>query len=113
MRGKLGEADIGIGVGEAERGGSITDAAGQMLERSPISYAAAVDTPVLLLHGEADARCPIGQSEEYFTALKRLGKEVEFVRFPGCSHLFPRIGHPKMREEYLARTLAWFERWLD
>ncbi|MCH8298744.1 MAG: prolyl oligopeptidase family serine peptidase, partial [Chloroflexi bacterium] len=71
-----------------------------------------VDTPVLLLHGDADARCPIGQSEEFFTALKRLGKEVEFVRFPGCSHLFPRMGHPKMREEYLARTLGWFNRFL-
>jgi dipeptidyl aminopeptidase/acylaminoacyl peptidase len=37
---------------------------------------------------------------------------VEFVRFPDCSHAFPRIGHPKMREEYLARTLAWFEKYL-
>ena len=79
-----------------------------MLLRSPISYASEVNTPVLLLHGEADARCPIGQSEEYFTVLKRLGKEVEFVRFPGCSHLFPRMGHPKLRVEYLIRTLDWF-----
>ena len=68
--------------------------------------------PVLLLHGEADARCPISQSEEYFTMLKRLGKEVEMVRFPDCSHLFLRSGHPKMREEYLARTLAWFNKYL-
>ena len=107
-----GTSDIGISFGEAQWGGSIADAADKMLERSPISYATAVDTPVLLLHGDADARCPIGQSEEYFTALKRLGKEVEFVRFPGCSHLFPRMGHPKMREEYLARTLGWFNRFL-
>ena len=107
-----GTSDIGISFGEAQWGGSLVDAAEKMLERSPISYAAKVDTPVLLLHGEADARCPIGQSEEYFTALKRLGKEVEFVRFPGCSHLFPRMGHPKMREEYLARTLGWFNRFL-
>ena len=67
---------------------------------------------MLLLHGEADARCPISQSEAYFTMLKRLNKEVEFVRFPDCSHLFPRLGHPKMREEYLARTLGWFQRYL-
>ncbi len=107
-----GTSDIGISFGEAQWGGSIADAADRMLDRSPISYAAKVETPVLLLHGDADARCPIGQSEEYFTVLKRLGKEVEFVRFPGCSHLFPRMGHPKMREEYLARTLAWFNRFL-
>jgi dipeptidyl aminopeptidase/acylaminoacyl peptidase len=107
-----GTSDIGISFGEAQWGGSIVDATDKMLERSPISYVANVDTPVLLLHGDADARCPIGQSEEYFIALKRLGKDVEFVRFPGCSHLFPRMGHPKMREEYLVRTLGWFNRFL-
>ena len=107
-----GTSDIGISFGEAQWGGSLADAADKLLERSPISYASKVDTPVLLLHGDADARCPIGQSEEYFSVLKRLGKQVEFVRFPGCSHLFPRMGHPKMREEYLARTLAWFNRFL-
>ena len=68
-----------------------------------------VETPVLLLHGEDDARCPIEQSEQYFVALKRLGKEVEFVRFPGSSHSLLRSGHPRMREEYLARCLAWFD----
>ena len=107
-----GTSDIGISFGEAQWGGSIVYAADKMLERSPISYVANVETPVLLLHGDADARCPISQSEEYFTALKRLGKDVEFVRFPGCSHLFPRMGHPKMREEYLTRTLGWFNRYL-
>ena len=107
-----GTSDIGISFGEAQWGGSITGAADKMLERSPISYAAKVETPLLLLHGDADARVPIGQSEEYFTALKRLGKEVEFVRFPGCSHLFPHMGHAKMREEYLTRMLGWFDRLL-
>ena len=58
----------------------------------------------MLLHGEAGARCPNGQSEEHFVVLKRLGKEVEFVRSPGCSHLFTRLGHPKMREDNLNRT---------
>ena len=67
---------------------------------------------MLLLHGEADLRCPIGQSEAYFTVLKRLGKVVEMVRFPDSSHLFLRLGHPKMREEYLARTLSWFQKYL-
>jgi dipeptidyl aminopeptidase/acylaminoacyl peptidase len=90
----------------------LTAAAPELISRSPLTYAANVHAPVLLLHGEADARCPIAQSEAYFVALKRLGKEVEFVRFPDCSHLFLRTGHPKMREEYLDRTLEWFNRWL-
>lgn len=112
-----GTSDIGVSFGEVQWGNSLADAAEQpldefaarLLKRSPIAYAARVETPVLLLHGEADVRCPIAQSEAYFTVLKRLGKEVEMVRFPDCSHLFPRLGHPRMREEYLARTLAWFD----
>jgi dipeptidyl aminopeptidase/acylaminoacyl peptidase len=115
-----GTSDIGVSFGEVQWSNTLEEAtaegleqlAAQLLQRSPISYVSKVETPVLLLHGEADVRCPIGQSEEYFVMLKRLGKEVEFVRFPGCSHLFPRLGHPKMREEYLARTLSWFKRYL-
>ena len=106
-----GTSDIGVSFGEVHWGGSVMDSE-KLLKHSPITYAANVTAPVLLLHGESDHRCPIGQSEEYFVALKRQGKEVELVRFPGCYHSFPRTGHAKMREEYLARTLAWFEKHL-
>jgi dipeptidyl aminopeptidase/acylaminoacyl peptidase len=108
-----GTSDIGVSFGEGQWGGSLMDAAPELARRSPIAYASQVETPVLLLHGEADLRCPIAQSEAYFVALKRLGKEVELVRFPDCSHLFTRLGHPKMRQEYLARTLAWFNKHLS
>lgn len=49
----------------------------------------------------------MAHSEENFVVLKWLGKEVKFVWFPECNHLFLRTGHPKMREEYLSRTLEW------
>jgi dipeptidyl aminopeptidase/acylaminoacyl peptidase len=112
-----GTSDIGISFGEVQWGESIATAGASGLalrlwQRSPISCVTQVETPVLLLHGEADARCPISQSEEFFTMLKRLDKEVELVRFPNCSHLFLRSGHPKMREEYLNRTLDWFNQHL-
>ncbi|MFB6286023.1 MAG: prolyl oligopeptidase family serine peptidase [Candidatus Bipolaricaulia bacterium] len=105
-----GTADIGVPFGEVQWGGTRMDALDWFVEHSPLTYAPHVETPVLLLHGEVDYRCPIGQSEQYFTALKRLGKTVEFVRFPDCSHLFLRMGHPKLRAEYFQRTLDWFER---
>ena len=107
-----GACDIGTSFGEIQWGGTPADAVQKLLYRSPITYASNVSAPVLLLHGEADLRCPISQSEEYYTLLKRLGKEVEFVRFPGSYHSFTRLGHPRMREEYLARTLAWFQKHL-
>jgi dipeptidyl aminopeptidase/acylaminoacyl peptidase len=107
-----GTSDIGVGFGEIEWGGNPADGYETARERSPLTYASRVNTPVLLLHGESDLRCPLSQSEQYFTALNRLGKEVELVRFPGCSHLFTRMGHPKLREEYLRRTVKWFNRHL-
>ena len=110
--GMYGTSDIGVSFGEAQWGGTFEEASQKLVDHSPITYAPNVEAPVLLLHGEADVRCPISQSEAYFVRLKRLGKEVEMVRFPGCSHSFPRQGHPKLREEYLARTLAWLNKYV-
>jgi dipeptidyl aminopeptidase/acylaminoacyl peptidase len=104
-----GTSDIGVSFGEPQWGGTLAGSFDTFVERSPLTYVPNVKTPVLLLHGEDDHRCPIGQSEEMFVSLKRLGKEVELVRFPGCSHSFLRSGHPKMRVEYLRRMKAWFD----
>ena len=108
-----GTSDIGVAFGEMQWGGTRFDNFPEFVKRSPVTYAPDVKTPVLLLHGEEDYRCPIEQSEQYFVALKRFGKEVEFVRFPGCSHLFLRMGHPKLRKEYLKRVKDWFDRYLQ
>ena len=49
-----GTSDIGVSFGEAQWGGTLVDAAQELITHSPITYAANVNTPVLLLHGEAD-----------------------------------------------------------
>ncbi len=105
-----GTSDIGVRFGEVQWGGNRWNALDAFLEHSPLTYAPNVETPVLLMHGEADHRCPIEQSEQYFVTLKRLGKEVEFVRFPGSSHGFVRTGHPRLRKEYLSRLLGWMNK---
>ena len=105
-----GTSDIGVRFGEVQWGGKRWDALDAFLERSPLTYAPNVETPTLLMHGEADHRCPIEQSEQYFVTLKRLGKEVELVRFPDSSHGFVRTGHPRLREEYLSRLLGWMDK---
>ena len=105
-----GTSDIGVRFGEVQWGGKRWEALDAFLEHSPLTYAPNVETPVLLMHGEDDHRCPIEQSEQYFVTLKRLGKEVEFVRFPGSSHGFVRTGHPRLRVEYLSRLLGWMNK---
>ena len=60
--------------------GNTWDDAETLWQHSPLTYAANCTTPVLLIHSEGDWRCPIGQSQELFSALKRLGKcPVELV----------------------------------
>lgn len=81
------------------------------MEKSPISHVENVTTPLLLIHSEQDYRCPMDNAEQMFTALKKLRKTVEFVRFPG-SHGFGRIGKPKHRIQRLQHVLRWFDRYL-
>jgi dipeptidyl aminopeptidase/acylaminoacyl peptidase len=78
------------------------------IERSPVTYLARVKTPVLLVHHEGDLRCPIAQSEEIFHALKAMGKEVEFVRYPGGFHTY-NTHAPSQAADRISRVIAWFE----
>ncbi len=54
---------------------------------SPLTYAPAMCTPLLLVHGERDHNCPINQSEQMYTVLRRHGRDVTFLRIPGEGHL--------------------------
>ena len=76
-------------------------------QRSPVAYLPQIETPVLLTHNEGDLRCPIGQSEEIFQGLKMLGKEVEFVRYPGGSHV---SRPPSQQVDRTRRIVEWFDR---
>jgi dipeptidyl aminopeptidase/acylaminoacyl peptidase len=58
-----------------------------------------VRTPTLVLHAEADHRCPIEQAEQYFHALLRNGTPAELLRFPGEGHEMSRTGTPRHRLE--------------
>jgi dipeptidyl aminopeptidase/acylaminoacyl peptidase len=108
---KYGTSDNGFTVNRYEFGGlDLFDAgAHELLDRSPLHHADKVTTPLLLVHGERDQRCPIEQSEQLFAALRRLGREVVFVRFPGESHGFTAGGRPDRRIERLKLIIAWLD----
>jgi dipeptidyl aminopeptidase/acylaminoacyl peptidase len=63
---------------------------------------------VLITANEDDHRCPVEQSEQFFIALKKLGKEAMFLRFQGESHMMSSGGRPKQRIERLKRLLEWY-----
>ena len=56
------------------------------IEQSPIFHADKITTPLLLVHGDSDVNVPKGESDQLFTALKLLGKEVEYVQIVGQDH---------------------------
>jgi dienelactone hydrolase len=55
-------------------------------ENSPIHFADKVQTPVLILHNDQDGAVPWTQGIEYFTALRRLGKECYLFNYNGEGH---------------------------
>lgn len=107
---KYGTSDNGFSTNRAEMRGAdlFDDGVLTLLERSPLTHAPDVTTPLLLIHGEQDKRCPIEQAEQFFVALRRLGKEVELVRFPNESHNLPYSGRPDRRVKRLEMILSWF-----
>lgn len=81
-------------------------------ERSPIAHLHKITTPLLIIHSENDHRCTVSEAEQLFTALRRLGRDVVFVRFPDESHGLSRTGKPKHRRERLERIVGWFKKYL-
>jgi dipeptidyl aminopeptidase/acylaminoacyl peptidase len=76
-------------------------------ERSPLTYLPDVATPVLVVHWEGDLRVPIGQGEELYAGLRLLGKEAEFLRYPGGAHI---DRSPSQAVDWVTQMLAWNER---
>ncbi|MDW8141458.1 MAG: S9 family peptidase [Candidatus Bipolaricaulota bacterium] len=81
--------------------------------QSPLKYVKSIKTPLLIIHSEGDLRCPIEQAEQLFIALKRLKREVVFVRYPKeTSHGLSRSGPPDLRIDRLQRISAWLDQYL-
>jgi dipeptidyl aminopeptidase/acylaminoacyl peptidase len=108
-----GTSDIGARYTESEIGANPWIDPERMWDRSPLAYAPRMDTPLLLLHGERDMRCPMQESEQLHAALKQFGKPVEFVWYKDIGHSMHKTGRPALRVDRLTRILRWLEAHLD
>jgi len=79
---------------------------------SPITYAADIGVPMLLLHADEDLRCPPDQADQLYLALRLLGREVEYWRFPDEGHELSRGGSPRHRVARAEIILNFFARHL-
>ena len=55
-------------------------------EFSPLSLAGNVETPTMMITGEADLRTPLSESYQLYHALKMRGIDTAVIRLPGASH---------------------------
>ncbi|GAA4849411.1 S9 family peptidase [Actinomycetospora corticicola] len=79
---------------------------------SPTSYVEHIHTPLLILHADEDLRCPPEQADQLYVALRLLGREVEYWRFPGEGHELSRSGSPRRRVQRAEIILDFFARHL-
>lgn len=112
---KYGTSDNGFTTNKLEFGGAdlFNERLDILIDRSPLFHAPNIFTPMLLIHGEEDYRCPIEQSEQLFVALRRLKKEAEFIRFPGESHGLSYSGRPDHRIARMSLISSWFDSYTD
>jgi len=76
-------------------------------ERSAMKHIAAAHTPTLIIHGENDNDVPIAEAEQLFIALKDLGVETVFLRYPREGHGLSEVKH---QMDATDRSIAWYEK---
>jgi dienelactone hydrolase len=90
----------------AVMGGSPMDLPELYAERNPMTYVDRVMAPMLMIAGEHDSRCPLGQVMVYAHALKARGREIEVHTYPGGHHALAT--EDKLR--HIEMTIAFFDR---
>ena len=78
-------------------------------ERSPLTHASKIRSPLLVLQGENDPRVPRSEAEQVVKALRDGGKVHEYHVYPGEGHGFRMT---ESRIDALRRALDWFDRHL-
>jgi acylaminoacyl-peptidase len=78
-------------------------------DRSPLANINNAKTPMLIIHGGADTRVPITQSEEMYNALKLKKIPVQMVVYKRQPH---GILEREAKIDFMNRTLGWFKEYV-
>jgi dipeptidyl aminopeptidase/acylaminoacyl peptidase len=103
-----GSSDIGWGFGDDLYGAGPDE----QRRQSPLTYADAITTPLLIVHSEEDWRCPLEQGQRLYAALRNRDADVEMLIFPGEGHELSRSGLPSHRVARFDAIVDWFDRYL-
>jgi dipeptidyl aminopeptidase/acylaminoacyl peptidase len=95
---------------ELRMGGPIWEKGGQWNDQSPIRYAGAFHTPMLITQGELDYRVPLSESMTTFKIMQRLKVPVRLVTFPENGHWVLRGEDSKV---HMQEVLGWLKKYLE
>jgi dipeptidyl aminopeptidase/acylaminoacyl peptidase len=76
---------------------------------SPVYYAKNVKTPLIILHNDQDGAVDFTQGIEYFNTLRRMGKSVVLLEYPGENH---GLARPANQQDYTVRMKEFFDHYL-
>jgi dipeptidyl aminopeptidase/acylaminoacyl peptidase len=74
---------------------------------SPSTHVLNMNTPVLILHGDADDNTFPANSREMYQALRHLGRTVQYVHYPREGH---GVAEPNHKQDEYSRVLGWLDR---
>ena len=91
---------------QSRLGASLWEVPMRYIENSPLFWADKVETPILMMHNDADGAVPWYQGIEYIMALRRLGKEAYMFNYNGEGHgLRKRVN----QEDWTIRLAEFFD----
>jgi dipeptidyl aminopeptidase/acylaminoacyl peptidase len=99
---------LGAARSEWNFGGTLWQKQDAYLKGSSLFDFDKITTPILIIQGQADTNVSATQSEEAFSALQRLGKDVTLVEYKGEDHVEAFWSYDN-QIDYATRIIAWFQ----
>jgi len=90
-------------------GGTLWDKQFQYIENSPIFFVPKINTPLLLMHNDADGAVPWYQGIEFIIALRRLEKPAWMLSYNDEAHNLVRRAN---RKDISIRKMQFFDHYL-
>jgi len=79
------------------------------VSQSPVHHADKIKVPFLILQGTEDGAVDWNQGLEFYTAARRLGKEVILLSYPGEAH---HLGNLENQKDFQIRMKQFFDHYL-
>jgi len=86
--------------------GGYWEAMDDYVRNSPVFFAENVRTPLIILHNDADGAVDWNQGIEYYSTLRRLGKDVIMLQYEGENH---GLRKPANMKDYTVRMREFFD----